>query len=99
MGSGVTQTIERVSHSNSMPLSDATKELVAQITEAPNSKASILTGLTQAVLPTATTWLKPVFPSLTDAALPGEFHCDREFLRLDTVEERIRMITRFLSLI
>lgn len=31
---GVTQTIERVSHSNAMPLSDATKELVAQITEA-----------------------------------------------------------------
>ena len=29
----------------------------------------------------------------------GGFHCDKEFLRLDTVEERIRMVTRFLTLI
>ena len=27
------------------------------------------------------------------------FHTDREYLRVDTVEERIRMIVRFLSLI
>ena len=28
-----------------------------------------------------------------------EIFSDREFLRLDTVEERIRMVTRFLTLI
>ena len=29
----------------------------------------------------------------------GGFHCDKEFLRLDTVEERIRMVTRFFTLL
>ena len=29
----------------------------------------------------------------------GSFHTDREFLRVDTIEERIRMVSRFFSLI
>ena len=29
----------------------------------------------------------------------GNFHTDREFLRVDTIEERIRMVSRFFSLI
>ena len=96
----VTQTIEHVSHSNAMPLSESTKTLVDQITEAAKLEgfdidwvdaggASDGNHLAEAGLP------------VIDGCGPagGEFHCDREFLRLDTVEERIRMISRFLSLI
>ncbi len=41
--------------------------------------------------------LGKVVGSVSQAA--DGFHTDREFLRLDTIEERIRMVTRFLSLI
>ena len=49
-------------------------------------KASKSAGLTRAVI---------------DGVGPAGagFHTDREYLRVDTVEERIRMIVRFLSLI
>ena len=111
---GVTQTIERVSHSNAMPLSDATKELVAQITEAAKlegfdidwvdaggaSDGNRFSGGGAAVASDGNHMAEAGLPVI-DGCGPagGEFHCDREFLRLDTVEERIRMITRFLSLI
>lgn len=96
----VTQVIERISHSNSMPFSESTRELVAQIT-----KAAELEGF-------KTEWVDAGGASdgnhMAESGLPvidgcgpagGEFHSDREFLRLDTVEERIRMVSRFLTLI
>ena len=97
---GVTQTIERVSHSNSMPLSDATKELVAQITEAAKLEGFDIDWVDAGGASDGNHMAEAGLPVI-DGCGPagGEFHCDREFLRLDTVEERIRMITRFLSLI
>ena len=97
---GVTQTIERVSHSNAMPLSDATKELVAQITEAAKLEGFDIDWVDAGGASDGNHMAEAGLPVI-DGCGPagGEFHCDREFLRLDTVEERIRMITRFLSLI
>ena len=97
---GVTQTIERVSHSNAMPLSDATKELVAQINEAAKLEGFDIDWVDAGGASDGNHMAEAGLPVI-DGCGPagGEFHCDREFLRLDTVEERIRMITRFLSLI
>lgn len=96
----VTQTIERVSHSNSMPLSEATKELVAQITEAAKLEGFDIDWVDAGGASDGNHMAEAGLPVI-DGCGPagGEFHCDREFLRIDTIEERIRMITRFLTLI
>lgn len=96
----VTQTIERVSHSNSMPLSEATKGLVADITKAAELEGFKIDWVDAGGASDGNHMAEAGIPVI-DGCGPagGEFHCDREFLRLDTVEERIRMITRFLTLI
>ena len=99
-GDGITVTVEKQDYTPPMPCTDATKELVSQI-----EKAAKLEGF-------AVTWVDagggsdanhmavagiPVLDGIGPAG--GGFHTDREFLRVDTIEERIRMVTRFLSLI
>ena len=80
--------------------SDATKELVAQITEAAKLEGFDIDWVDAGGASDGNHMAEAGLPVI-DGCGPagGEFHCDREFLRLDTVEERIRMITRFLSLI
>lgn len=96
----VTQTIERVSHSNSMPLSESTKELVAQITEAAKLEGFDIEWVDAGGASDGNHMAEVGIPVI-DGCGPagGEFHSEREFLRMDTIEERIRMISRFLTLI
>ena len=83
-----------------MPLSERTKNLVALIT-----RAAELEGF-------EATWIDAGGGSdgnhIAETGVPvidgcgpagGCFHSDKEFLRLDTVEERIGMVRRFFSLI
>lgn len=96
----VTQTIEKLSHSNAMPLSESTKELVAQITEAAKLEGFDIDWVDAGGASDGNHMAEVGIPVI-DGCGPagGEFHCDREFLRMDTIEERIRMISRFLTLI
>lgn len=97
---GVTQTIEMLNRSPAMPLSPDTKELVAKITE-----AARLEGFEASWIDAGggsdgnhiAAMRVPVIDGCGPAG--GGFHCDKEFLRLDTVEERIRMVRRFFSLV
>ncbi len=97
---GVTQTIENLNHSPAMPLSQDTKELVAKIT-----KAAELEGFEASWIDAGGgsdgNHIAEMRVPVIDGCAPagGGFHCDKEFLRLDTVEERIRMITRFFTLL
>ena len=96
----VTQTIERVSHSNSMPLSESTKEMVAQITEAAKLEGFDIEWVDAGGASDGNHMAEVGIPVI-DGCGPagGELHSEREFLRMDTIEERIRMISRFLTLI
>lgn len=97
---GVTQTIECLSRSPAMPFSEKTKTLVGLIT-----RAAELEGFEAAWIDAgggsdgnhiAETGV-PVIDGCGPAG--GCFHSDKEYLRLDTVEERIGMIRRFFTLI
>ncbi len=97
---GVTLELTENGHSPAMPLSPDTKELVARITE-----AARLEGFEAAWVDAGggsdgnhiAVMRVPVIDGCAPAG--GAFHTEKEFLRLDTVEERIRMIARFLTLI
>ncbi len=97
---GVTQDMHLKSHTPAMPLSSDTKDLVAKMNE-----AARLVGFDA-------TWVDagggsdgnhiaemgvPVIDGCAPAG--GGFHSEKEFLRLDTVEERIQMVAKFLSLV
>ena len=63
--------------------------------------AAIFTGIYLANRPATQEGAKTITFVINgkDASRSVEIHTDREYLRVDTVEERIRMIVRFLSLI
>lgn len=97
---GVSQTMTVQSRMPAMPFSDETKWLSELMTQ-----AARLEGF-------ETTWvdagggsdgnhIASMGIAVIDGIGPagGGFHCDKEYLRLDTVEERIRMVSRFLSLV
>ncbi|MGN1208807.1 MAG: M20 family metallopeptidase [Duodenibacillus sp.] len=96
----VTQTIERRGRIGAMPLSDSTKELVGQITKAAELE-NVSIGWVDAGGASDGNHMAEMGIPVIDGCGPagGGFHSEREFLRVDTVEERIRMVSRFLSLI
>ena len=97
---GVTQTMRVDCMGPAMPLSEDTKELVAKITEAAKLEGFDAQWVDAGGGSDGNHIAKEGVPVI-DGCAPagGAFHSDREFLRLDTVEERIRMVTRFLTLI
>ncbi len=96
----VTQEISRVSHGPAMPFSEATKELVDQITQAAKLEGFDIEWVDAGGASDGNHMAETNIPVIDGCGPAGaEFHCDREYLRLDTVEERIRMISRFLQLI
>ena len=96
----VTQELVRVSHIPAMPLSENTKELVSQITEAGKLEGVDVKWVDAGGASDGNHMAEMNIPVIDGCGPAGaEFHCDREYLRLDTVEERIRMISRFLTLI
>lgn len=68
---GVTQTVEQLSYSPAMPLSENTRALVEKITDAASEAGFDAGGSTQAAPPTAITWPRPASPSSTAAAPPA----------------------------
>ena len=99
-GDGITVTLEKTDYTPPMPYTDATKELVGQIEEAAKAEgfsvAWVDAGGGSDGNHMAMTGI-PVIDGVGPAG--GGFHTDREFLRVDTIEERIRMVSRFFSLI
>ena len=99
-GDGITVTLEKTDYTPPMPYTDATKELVGQIEEAAKAEgfsvAWVDAGGGSDGNHMAMTGI-PVIDGVGPAG--GSFHTDREFLRVDTIEERIRMVSRFFSLI
>ncbi len=97
---GVTQECVVRNYSPAMPLSPETKELVAKITE-----AARLEGFTAEWVDAGGgsdgNHIAEMGVPVVDGCGPdgGAFHSDKEFLSLNTVEERIRMVSRFLTLI
>ena len=72
-----------------MPLSDDAKALTAKITE-----AAKMTGFEAKFVDAAG------IPVIDGCGPAGAcFHTEREYLRLDTVEERVKMLTNFFSLL
>lgn len=97
---GVTQEIALKGRSPAMPLSEDTKELVAKITEAAHLEGFEAKWV-DAGGGSDGNHIAEMRVPVIDGCAPagGGFHCDKEFLRLDTVEERIRMVSRFFTLI
>ncbi len=97
---GVTQEISVKSYTPAMPLSEDTKELVAKITE-----AARLEGFTAEWVDAGGgsdgNHIAEMGVPVVDGCAPdgGSFHSEKEFLSINTVEERIRMVSRFLTLI
>lgn len=96
----VTQTYEWGCWGPAMPYSDSTKELVGQITKAAELEGFDIPWIDAGGGSDGNHMAEHGTP-VVDGCGPagGDFHCENEFLRLDTVEERIRMISRFLTLI
>ena len=95
---GVTQTAERLNYSPAMPLSDATKELVEKINDAAK-EAGFDARWVDAGGGSDGNHMAEMGLPVVDGCGPagGGFHSEREFLRLDTVEERIHMIANLLK--
>ena len=97
---GVTQTVENLGAMPAMPLSENTLELTRKITE-----AARMTGFEAKFVDAGggsdgNRIAKAGIPVVDGCGPAGAcFHTEREYLRLDTVEERIKMITNFFQLI
>ena len=83
-----------------MPLSDDAKALTAKITE-----AAKMTGFEAKFVDAGggsdgNRIAKAGIPVIDGSGPAGAcFHTEREYLRLDTVEERVKMLTNFFSLL
>jgi len=99
-GEDIVTTFEQNTYKPAMPLSDATKELVDQITQAAKAVGFEAKFVDAGGASDGNNMAKMGTPVI-DGCGPagGAFHTDREFLRLDTVEERTLMLKKFLELI
>ena len=95
---GVTQTVEQLSYSPAMPLSENTRALVEKITDAA-SEAGFDARWVDAGGASDGNHMAEAGIPVVDGCGPagGGFHSEREFLRLETVEERINMIVNLLK--
>lgn len=95
---GVTQEYVRVSHSPAMPYSPDTKALVEKI-DAAALEAGFTAEWVDAGGGSDGNHMAVMGIPVVDGCGPagGGFHCDKEFLRLDTIEERIHMIVNLLK--
>lgn len=99
-GDGITVEGERLFLIPAMPYSEATKELAGQITEAARQVGFEPTWIDAGGGSDANHIAAMGIPVLDGVAPAGGcFHTDKEYLRIDTIEERTKMLTKFLSLI
>ena len=95
---GVTQELS-ASCGPAMPLSDATRALVEKINAAAREAGFEATWVDAGGGSDGNRIAKAGIPVVDGCGPAGAgFHTDREYLRLDTVEERIRMLVNFFKL-
>ncbi len=99
-GEDITTTVKLRSALPAMPFSDLTKELSEQLGEAAKMSGFDISWVDAGGGSDANHIAKngtPVIDGIGPAG--GAFHCDREYLRIDTIEERINLVRNFLKLI
>lgn len=97
---GVTQTAENMGSMPAMPLSEATQALTGKISEAARMAGFEAKYVDAGGGSDGNRIAKAGIPVIDGCGPAGAgFHTENEYLRLDTVEERIRMLTNFFSLI
>ncbi len=99
-GDGITVEAKRASFSPAMPCTEATRELVSLIDEAARLEGFEASWVDAGGGSDANR-IAQVGTPVVDGIAPagGGFHSEREYLRVDTIENRVRMLTRFLSLL
>lgn len=99
-GPDITVTCEQTSYSPPMPYTDATKHLIRLIEEAARLEGFSLSWIDAGGGSDGNRMAFVGIPVIDGLGPAGAgAHTDREFLRVDTVEDRIRMVSRFFSLI
>ena len=99
-GDGITVTVEKTDCIPPMPCTDATRELVNRIEEAAKLEGFTLSWVDAGGGSDANHIAEAGVPVIDGVGPAGSaFHTDREYLRVDTIEERVRMVSRFFSLV
>lgn len=99
-GDGITVEATRVSVSPAMPCTEATKELVSLIDEAARLEGYEASWVDAGGGSDANR-IAEVGTPVVDGVAPagGGFHSEREYLRIDTIENRVRTLSRVLELL
>lgn len=99
-GDGITVDARRASVSPAMPCTEKTRELVELINEAARLEG-FEAGWVDASGGFDANRIAQAGTPVVDGVAPagGCFHSEREYLRVDTIENRVRMLSRFLTLL
>lgn len=99
-GDGITVDARRASVSPAMPCTEKTRELVELINEAARLEG-FEAGWVDAGGGSDANRIAQAGTPVVDGVAPagGCFHSERECLRVDTIENRVRMLSRFLPLL
>lgn len=97
-GDGITVEATRVSKSPAMPCTDATKELVEIVNRAAKEEGYDATWVDAGGGSDANRIAQVGVPVIDGVAPAGaSFHSEREYLRVDTIENRVRTLARVLQ--
>ena len=97
-GDGITVEATRVSKSPAMPCTDATKELVEIVNRAAKEEGYDATWVDAGGGSDANRIAQVGVPVIDGVAPAGAgFHSEREYLRVDTIENRVRTLARVLQ--
>ena len=99
-GDGITVDARRASVSPAMPCTEKTRELVELINEAARLEG-FEAGWVDAGGGSDANRIAQAGTPVVDGVAPagGCFHSEREYLRVDTIENRVRMLSRFVTLL
>lgn len=99
-GDGITVDARRAAVSPAMPCTEKTRELVKLITEAARLEG-FEAGWVDAGGGSDANRIAQAGTPVVDGVAPagGCFHSECEYLRVDTIENRVRMLSRFLPLL
>ena len=99
-GEGITVDARRASVSPAMPCTEKTRELVELINEAARLEG-FEAGWVDAGGGSDANRIAQAGTPVVDGVAPagGCFRSEREYLRVDTIENRVRMLSRFLTLL
>ena len=97
-GDGITVEATRVSKSPAMPCTDATKELVEMVNRAAKEEGYEATWVDAGGGSDANRIAQVGVPVIDGVAPAGAgFHSEREYLRVDTIDNRVRTLSRVLQ--